>query len=256
LSIPFEKENSEDVGAKTLGFPKVVADQASESISFGIEKTDSMTQAQTIQGTSATDCDISEPRLVTALVEMVEGLQQHLQALSKGIKEITRSKRWAQKAYQRRERRRAEKQRIVVYQPQFPANHPQKPVIVDGNWNKAEEGSQSPQDWEPSKVEEARIVKVDFKVSQQLSGSGLDDTQTLSSQIGSNREDLVVLGRTPVNTGPQVLAARPVRRWAPPGARYFSCSPHGPARNGQRQANLRQAEEPDEKKDSKPIVNI
>jgi hypothetical protein len=54
LWIPFVKENSEDVGAKTLGFPKLVADQASESISFGIEKTDSITQAQTIQETSAT----------------------------------------------------------------------------------------------------------------------------------------------------------------------------------------------------------
>jgi hypothetical protein len=51
------------------------------------------TQAQ-IQETSATDSDKSEPRLVIALVEFVEGLQRELQVLSKGFKEITRSKRW------------------------------------------------------------------------------------------------------------------------------------------------------------------
>jgi hypothetical protein len=178
---------------------------------------------------------------VIALVEYVEGLQRHLQVLSKGIKEMTRSKRWAQKAYRRRERLRAEKQRIVVYQPQLPADRPQEPVIVEGNGNKAEDGTQSPQDWEPSKEEEARSDRVDFREGQQLIGCGLADTQTLISQEESNREDLVVLGRTPVNTGSQVLAARPVRSWAPPGARRESRSPHAPTRNVQLQAHMGQA---------------
>jgi hypothetical protein len=140
--------------------------------------------------TSATDCDISEPRLVTALVEHVEGLQRHLQVLSKGIKEITRSKRCYQKAYRRRERRRAARQKEVVCQPQFPADHPQKPAIVEGNGNKAEEGTQSPQDWEPSKEEEARSDRVDISEGQQLLGCWLADTQTQTSQKGSNREDM------------------------------------------------------------------
>jgi hypothetical protein len=42
------------------------------------------------QETSATDSDKSEPRLVTALVERVEGLECELQVLSKGLKETTR----------------------------------------------------------------------------------------------------------------------------------------------------------------------
>jgi hypothetical protein len=47
-----------------------------------------------------------------------------------------------------------------------------------------------------------------------------------------------------------VLAARPVRSWAPPGARRESRSPHAPTRNGQRQAHMGQAE------DSEPLADI
>jgi hypothetical protein len=163
--------------------------------------------------TSATDSEKSEPCLVTALVEYVEGLQRHLQVLSKEIKKITRSKRWAQKAYRRRERRRAAKQKEVGYQPQFPADRLQHPATVGGNGNKAEEGTQSPQDWEPSKKDEARteLRSVYYEGTEVYEG-GEDVKEE------SNREDLPVLGRTAVITGPR-------------------CSPHGPFGVGLRQAH-------------------
>jgi hypothetical protein len=183
------------------------------------------TQAQA-QETSATDSDISEPRLVTALVEFAEGLKRELQVLSKGFKEITWSKRWTRKSYRILELRRAARQQEVVSQPQFPADRLQNPAIVEGNGNKAEDGTQSPKDWEPSKKEEARsetsqeFRRVKFRVSQQLSGSGLDDTQTLISQkadrmdfrvsqqlSGSGLDNAQILSEKF-----QMLAARPVQR--------------------------------------------
>jgi hypothetical protein len=179
------------------------------------------------QETSATDSDKSEPRLT--LSERMKGLERELRVLSESFKSIFRGKKWARKAYRRRERRRAERQQEVGHKPQFPADRLQNPVIVEGNGNKAEEGTQSPKDWEPSKIEEARDDRVEFRESQQLSGWELADTQTLIPQeSGSNREDLIVLGRTSVSTRSELgsarrttqvaLAARPNEKRATPGA--------------------------------------
>jgi hypothetical protein len=62
------------------------------------------------QETPATDSDKSEPRIDT-LIKTVQGVQHTLQALTKGLKEMFRAKKWAQKDHARRERRRAARQK-------------------------------------------------------------------------------------------------------------------------------------------------
>jgi hypothetical protein len=65
-------------------------------------------ESQTTQETPATDSDKSEPRPDQGiLITTFQGLQHTLQNPSQGIKELIRNKKLAQKAYTRRERRRA-----------------------------------------------------------------------------------------------------------------------------------------------------
>jgi hypothetical protein len=90
------------------------------------------TQAQT-QETTATDSDKSEPRLADILIRKFDGLQHKLQAMTQGFKEIVRSRKWAQKAHARPERRRAGKQKEVGNRPQPPVDYPQKKPDVEGN---------------------------------------------------------------------------------------------------------------------------
>jgi hypothetical protein len=155
------------------------------------EKKASETQTDT-QETSTTESDRSEPRVVLALIETVQGLQRELQVLAEGIKRKVRSKKWAQKAHARRERRGTARQKDVENQPsQFPAGSPrglqQDESTADIGKKPAEEGTQSPKDWEPLEVEKVQSTSVEFREDQQLSGCGLADTQTLTPQEGLNR---------------------------------------------------------------------
>jgi hypothetical protein len=77
------------------------------------------TQAQT-QETSATDSDKPEPRPIDTLTRKFDGSQHKLQAMTQGFKEMIRSRKWAQKAHARRERRRAGRQKEVGNQPHPP----------------------------------------------------------------------------------------------------------------------------------------
>jgi hypothetical protein len=71
--------------------------------------------------------------------------------MTQGFREMIRSKKSAQKAHARRERRRATRQKEVGNQPQPPADNPQKKPDVEGNGSiSAEAGTEPPtEDWAP-----------------------------------------------------------------------------------------------------------
>jgi hypothetical protein len=74
---------------------------------------------QTHQEPSVTDDVTPEPR-PDVLTREFRGLRHELQTLTKGIKEWFRTRKWAEKAHHRRERRRAARQKEVGYQQYLP----------------------------------------------------------------------------------------------------------------------------------------
>jgi hypothetical protein len=179
-----------EVGRTARRYSAAASPQSPRAYSIPEKK---INETQNIQETPATDSEKSEPRLDEGiLIKSIQGLQHVLQNLSQGIMELNRNKKWAQKAYARRERRRAAKQKEVVDQPsQFPADSPrglqQDASTADIGKKPAEEGTQSPKDWEPLGEEKVQSTRVEFREDQQLSGCGLADTQTLTPQEGLNR---------------------------------------------------------------------
>jgi hypothetical protein len=129
-----------------------------------IEAIASLHDAAEAKETSATESDNSEPRLVTTLIKTVQGMQHTLDALTQGIKEMIRNKKWAKKAHARRERRRDAKHKEVENQPQIPADCSQTQPPVGDYGIKAEAGSQPPtEDWAPTELDEVKKVSDEEK---------------------------------------------------------------------------------------------
>jgi hypothetical protein len=119
-----------------------------------IEKT--LLRIPGIQEASATDSDKSEPSLMELLIKKFDDLQHTLQTMTQGLREMIWSKKSAQKAHARRERRGAARQKEVGNQPLFPVDCPQKTPTVEDYGNKAEAGTQPPiEDWTPPEIETA-----------------------------------------------------------------------------------------------------
>jgi thiamine pyrophosphate-dependent acetolactate synthase large subunit-like protein len=90
----------------------------------------------------------------TLIIQNFKGMQHTLQALTKSIKQMIREKKWAQKAHNRRERRRAARQKEVEDQPQIPVDSTPTPLAEGEDGIKAEAGIQPPtQDWAPPEIE-------------------------------------------------------------------------------------------------------
>jgi hypothetical protein len=118
-----------------------------------IPRAESSTQTDKIE-TSAPDSEKSGPRCIQdKLTKTVEGIQHVLLTLSQGVKKLVTDKVRARKAHARRERRRAERQTAIGYQPpQFPVDSPlglhQYASTRDIVGSKAEAGTQPPtEDW-------------------------------------------------------------------------------------------------------------
>jgi hypothetical protein len=104
----------------------------------------------TIQGTSAPGSDKPGPQRPegeqsnSVWAEKVEHLLKELRAM---MREHSARKKRALKARRRRERRRRSRE-ATFNQQSLPADRPQNLAIVEGNGSQAEEGTQSPEDWE------------------------------------------------------------------------------------------------------------